>query len=806
MANQGFSPENKSKSYFEECVLRKLLTNETDARDVLRTANSRGYTIEKIRQIADQIKTAGWMTEEQCDETVEAIRNERPVEFNESNSSHRLVTEDETGQEDSCLGDLVIKKTEFHMSLEDIRKTFSPSQEQAFNWLEMSMSQKPNSSILAAIVGQAGTGKSYLIQALEQHTSQHKIVLKKLATTGVAAYLIKGQTIHSFLKMDIECHSFLEPGLMEYQAVLDSQMIIIDEFGMLEMKVFLALDKLLRKIAIGKNHAKPFGGRHVILTGDPCQLPAIEKDIFGSYLWEKFEVMVLKDVHRQKDPRLMQILNEVRFGYISEPSEELLKSRIISDNDIQKLDPHDTTIIVSTRDERDKWNGIMLNKVEGEEYVFEAQDTDSTGKPLSDVEKERLKKYHRERLPDKLILKIGAKVLLTKNLDVENGWTNGTMATVIAITGDCIILEHVTTKKRRAIGRVMQQLVIRGGIYTIIRCQLPCILGFAITTHKCQGMTLNKAYILLNKNFFASGQAYTALSRVRCLDDLFLLAYDREAIIMTDRVKWIMKDIIYKDILKSDKHIPEILNTITSSANTGKKRKLQTKDKSSAKIHKVNAFDSSSSIPTVHQTLPTSDILSRNCFDPPLPTITPHAAMPTILPSGDIIPSTGRERHRVSGTGDCFYKCLSYNLYGKEDYHLKIREVVCNVLHQHPESFIQFYDNTNEEEFIDHIIQQQSPGAWATQVEIFAAATWLQCPLFIYMMQQGLGSWLLHEPVYPCTPPSSMACNIYITLINESNVHYNVLLPINGMCNCQVEPPTLEGIQVSQTLSITSEE
>ena len=81
--------------------------------------------------------------------------------------------------------------------------------------------------------------------------------------------------------------------------------------------------------------------------------------------------------------------------------------------------------------------------MEGEEHVFGAIDTDGSGNPLSATDQEKVKIYHRERLPDKLVLKVGARVVLLKNIDVANKWVNGTLATVVHIRGDCIFIKHM---------------------------------------------------------------------------------------------------------------------------------------------------------------------------------------------------------------------------------------------------------------------------------------------------------------------------------------------------------------------------
>ena len=114
--------------------------------------------------------------------------------------------------------------------------------------------------------------------------------------------------------MNIESKSRLETGTIEYELVSNTNLITIDEFSLLEMKPFLTIDKLLRDMAPTKHQQNtPFGGKHIILMGDPAQLSVTEHDIFDTYLWrDKFSIVMLKDIKHQTDQNFQQMLSTIR--------------------------------------------------------------------------------------------------------------------------------------------------------------------------------------------------------------------------------------------------------------------------------------------------------------------------------------------------------------------------------------------------------------------------------------------------------------------------------------------------------------
>ena len=154
------------------------------------------------------------------------------------------------------------------------------------------------------------------------------------------------------------------------------------------------------------------------------------------------------------------------------------------------------------------WNKLFLGKLNTEAHTFEAQDTDTTGNPIPDKEKCHIQWFHRERLEDTLTLKVGARLVLCKNIDTENGWLNGTLATVIKIEQTFIVIQHLQMHRKTVITRMNQTVSFLGSPIQYVGTQCPLILGWALTVHKVQGMTRHIAYIQVNKNFFASGQAY----------------------------------------------------------------------------------------------------------------------------------------------------------------------------------------------------------------------------------------------------------------------------------------------------------
>ena len=178
-----------------------------------------------------------------------------------------------------------------HVPLEKYTNKFTASQQRAFDWLKNSVEQN-TSQILVALVGAAGCGKSFVMGAMVEYLRQCNLVVTKLAPSGVAASLIKGTTIYNFFEINIYGKSSLENGTVDASLVKKTDVLIIDELSMIDCSLFITIEHLCRRFSSKDNRYKPWGGRHVLLFGDPAQLPPVSNtDIFNTKIWLSFLVL-----------------------------------------------------------------------------------------------------------------------------------------------------------------------------------------------------------------------------------------------------------------------------------------------------------------------------------------------------------------------------------------------------------------------------------------------------------------------------------------------------------------------------------
>ena len=321
---------------------------------------------------------------------------------------------------------------------------------------------------------------------------------------------------------------------------------------MIDCSLFITIEHLCRRFSSKDNRYKPWGGRHVLLFGDPAQLPPVSNtDIFNTKIWlSSFSIMQLKEPVRAKDPTLSATLLKIREGIVDDEVASVLKGRLRS-VDIASVDLCRTVIICSRRKEVDQINTECLNYICGTVQEYVAIDTDTNGQPLREADKLRFNK-NTMRLPDKLILKEGCRIVLRRNLHISEGWVNGAMCEVLAMTPNCILVCKIgSPKEKYPIPRTKQKIDIKGAFYSILRSQFPVQLAYAVTVHRVQGLTVDKAIVTLNQNFFASGQAYVALSRVRTLHNLTLWTYTPSAIKIAPYYKQLLKWCDSVDVIRS---------------------------------------------------------------------------------------------------------------------------------------------------------------------------------------------------------------------------------------------------------------
>lgn len=376
--------------------------------------------------------------------------------------------------------------------------------------------------------GAAGVGKSFCIKLLSRYLDTCNISYAITATTGVAAYNVGGQTIHSWAGIglgDLDIIDLIEKvsrNKIANNRIVETKVLVIDEVSMLKSDLLDKLDRIFKAIRFSQ---EPFGGMQVIFVGDFCQLTPVWKNgeeemfAFESESWKEAtpHVILLTEIVRQHgDKKFAKMLNEVRVGDVD--NLDLLKSRIDATFDDDGIDP---VFLYCKNTDVDILNKEMLKEIPGTIKKYTAKDTGS------EFHTDFFNKH--TPIPEILELKIGAQVMLLKNIDVTKGLVNGSVGKVKGYTPDGVIVnfrtgEHIITNQ---VTEIREQRPSKGKMQMTVaasRTQIPLRIAFAITIHKSQGSTIDRAIIDVS-SAFAEGMVYVALSRVRNLEALSLTEF-----------------------------------------------------------------------------------------------------------------------------------------------------------------------------------------------------------------------------------------------------------------------------------------
>jgi ATP-dependent exoDNAse (exonuclease V) alpha subunit len=385
------------------------------------------------------------------------------------------------------------------------------------------------------LTGSAGSGKTYLLNKYISYLGDHDIRVAVTASTGIAATHMNGMTIHSWSGIGIK--NFLDEKALEeleekkylWKRFENARVLIVDEVSMLHASQLDMVEKVCRRF---KRNDKPFGGLQIILSGDFFQLPPINKInnenesgmIFNSKSWQILNpaICYIEEQHRQEDNELTDILNTIRSNNIEEKHYELLNSRvgIKLDKEIKatKLYTHNINV--------DEINNIELSQIDSDEKIFN----------MTSVGKEHIVEILKKSClaHEKLRLKIGAEVICIKN-NFEQGYVNGSRGKIIGFekeNNEPII--ELYNGKKVILGKDTWAIEEDGKIKASIS-QIPLRLAWAITIHKSQGMSLDCAEIDLTRSF-SYGMGYVALSRVRTLNGISLVGFNRESLMVDPSV------------------------------------------------------------------------------------------------------------------------------------------------------------------------------------------------------------------------------------------------------------------------------
>lgn len=382
------------------------------------------------------------------------------------------------------------------------------------------------------ITGWAGTGKSTFLKRILPFLGNYGVV----APTGIAALNVGGSTIHSYFSFNLDPywpefkngmfnnHIELLLNKEKRNVIRNLKFLVIDEMSMVRADL---LDRIAETLRIVRHSNEPFGGVRLIMMGDLSQLPPVLKGddpmltyydtrfFFSSksLMASGFDVVIFDKVYRQKDPKFINVLNDIREGKLSKESEEILATRVVT----KKL-PDNAIYICSTNQESSSINQSSLQRNLNPSFTFPSY---KEGDAPKDAPCE-----------DMLTVKTGARVVMTKN---GTGYVNGSMGTVTNVSVDkkdpeksyievMIDKADKPVKIRRETWDKIKYSVDRGQIITCVVgtiTQFPMRLGYSISAHKSQGMTLDSVILKMNRAF-ESGQVYTAISRCKSLEGLYL--------------------------------------------------------------------------------------------------------------------------------------------------------------------------------------------------------------------------------------------------------------------------------------------
>jgi ATP-dependent exoDNAse (exonuclease V) alpha subunit len=379
------------------------------------------------------------------------------------------------------------------------------------------------------LTGGAGVGKTTITRKIIQMYEDEAKKVAKLASTGMAATLIQGQTLHSFFDLgiaadvdELEKNGKLEPKKKIKKLIASMDLIVIDEISMVSAALF-------GMIALRLEQAGYKGS--LLVVGDFLQLPPVVRGYeevyfaFESPEWKRFsfEKIELKHIYRTDDIEFISLLNAVRFGAIDEDVHNRL-------NEYIRPLPEDLsafTFLFGKNISAQRHNAMQLAFIEGDVIRKEAQIV----KHLKSVsEKEIVRFMEDARIEQELQLKIGAPVLFTRNawnyFNGERGVVLNADEAYVYVQksdGKVVKLESVAQSKTLWKEKSVKgkKELVEESLFSVY--QYPIKLAFAITIHKSQGMSIADLIIETNE-IFAPSQFYVALSRASNPKRLTLIA------------------------------------------------------------------------------------------------------------------------------------------------------------------------------------------------------------------------------------------------------------------------------------------
>ena len=653
------------------------------------------------------------------------------------------------------------------------------------------------------VSGVGGTGKSFLIETTKALVNNiwpsNDLTCAIAEPTGLAAFNVGGVTIHRLFQLPIE-HDSKTAGYWSLpktsQKVMKTSLrnvkiIIIDEVSMVSSLNLAYIHLRLEELFGGNDW---FGSRNMLFVGDLLQLqPVNGSPVFEritnktlSYklgcaasvnIWRDsvvYDELIINE-RQKKDREFSSMLDSVRCGFPTDETLQILNKKVIDMSltdtfiDLQQSGKSPVCLF-PTRKACCDFNMEMLSSLTSK--IHELVCTDEVDETIS-IRKwnkkasEQLDKLNSDcnktaGLEAKLSLAVGARVMLRRNLDTKSGLVNGAMGTVLSITSQHVTVQFDHITQPCNIEMVKSKFMVMKNYY-VYRKQFPLILAYAITIHKCQGLSLDCAIIDLSENVFSDGMAYVALSRVRSLSGLHLVAFHPKSIMVsinslqeTNRLR------------KQNTKLP--LYSLPTQSKTNRKRKLTSindqpepkKPTPCIKILKTTTKPKQKkrALSTINVDC---DSLAKkslshygNDYNPRDEQVWPfkfysvdeqwqHNACTTLGvqfvlsnrlrpggPNVDLRPPNHIKR--IRGDGNCLFRSFSYIITGSEEQHMAVRIAILNHMIDIAHFLLGHHIPPQYSSVQDYIQDKgmDQPHIWGTEIEMFTLAHLLQTCVFIY--------------------------------------------------------------------------
>lgn len=404
------------------------------------------------------------------------------------------------------------------------------------------------------LTGAPGAGKTYVLNQFVKQARQRGASVAVTASTGIAATHLNGQTIHSWSGVGVA--QVMTDTLLKQiktrrgKRIRATDILVIDEISMMHAWLFDMVDQACRAV---RRSPEPFGGLQVVMSGDLFQLPPVSNTrrdrelvapppelvamreryakagrnpngfVTESLVWPELNPVVcyLTEQHRQDTGQLLDVLTDIRQGTVTDTDRQALDTRI-------GVEPAGDDVAISlypNNRQADALNDSKLAQINEPEHRFEAESSGQVS---------LIKRLKSTMLaPEKLSLKVGAAVMALRN-DTNQQYVNGSLGTVVDFVstteGEYPMVDFEnghTVIMQPAAWEMMDGETVLASVK-----QVPLRCAWAITIHKSQGMTLDRARMDLRRTF-APGMGYVALSRVESMDGLYLDGINERAFLVS---------------------------------------------------------------------------------------------------------------------------------------------------------------------------------------------------------------------------------------------------------------------------------